>query len=119
MCYYWSLIKMLKDKKQKISATGILTYNILKVDDDMLEWLDAEDFSLAALGKLIGIDEEHKVKVRITLEVVKEPCEFCGKLTTGDKLCDICKRIVCDDCAKIDATGRYCPTCYDLKKSTP
>ncbi len=106
---------MLKDKKHKISATGILTYNIFKVNDDMIEWLDAEDFSLAALGKLIGIDEEHKVKVRITLEVVQEPCELCGKLTTGDKLCDKCKKLICDDCAKKDPTGRYCPTCFNLK----
>ncbi|MEM3597252.1 MAG: hypothetical protein QXJ53_03915 [Candidatus Bathyarchaeia archaeon] len=106
---------MLKEKKQKISATGVLTYNILKVDDDMIEWLDAEDFSLAALGKLIGIDENHKVKVKITLEVVQEPCELCGRLTTGDKLCEKCERVICDECAKIDPTGRYCPTCFNLK----
>jgi hypothetical protein len=106
---------MLKDKKQKISATGILTYNILKVDDDMIEWLDAEDFSLAALGKLIGIDDQNKVKAKITLEVVQEPCEICGKLTTGDKLCSKCKRIICDECAKTDPTGRYCPTCFNVK----
>lgn len=106
---------MLNDKKQKVSAIGILTYNILKVNDHMIEWLDAEDFSLAALGKLIGIDEDHKVKVRITLEIVQEPCELCGKLTTGDKLCEKCGRVICDECAKTDLTGRYCPTCFNLK----
>ncbi|MCL6578963.1 MAG: hypothetical protein K6T73_06195 [Candidatus Bathyarchaeota archaeon] len=106
---------MWKDKKQKITATGTLTYNIFKVNDDMIEWLDAQDFSLAALGKLIGIDGDNKVKVRVTLEVVQEPCELCGKLTTGDKLCSKCNRIICDECAKTDPTGRYCPTCFNLK----
>jgi len=106
---------MMKDKKNKISATGILSYNIIKIDDNIIEWLDADDFSLAALGKLIGIGEDHKVKTKITLEIVQEPCELCGKLTTGDKLCDKCRKMICDDCAKTDPTGRYCPTCFDLK----
>lgn len=106
---------MIKEKKQKISAIGILSYNIIKIDDDMIEWLDAKEFSLAALGKIIGIDEEHKVKTRITLEVVEQPCELCGKITTGDKLCNACAKVICDECAKIDATGRYCPTCFNLK----
>jgi len=106
---------MLKEKKNKISITGILSYNILKIDNSMIEWIDAKEFSLAALAKLIGIDEDHEVKTRITLEVVQEPCELCGKPTTGDKLCTQCAKLICDECAKTDATGRYCPTCFNLK----
>jgi len=102
-------------KNQKISAIGTLHYNIIKIDDEVIEWLDAKEFSLAALGKIIGVDEEHEVKARITFEIVQEPCEICGKITTGDKLCDECAKIICDKCAKTNAAGRYCPTCFNLK----
>jgi len=108
---------MLKEKKKKISAIGIFSRNLLVIDDHTIEWIDAKDFNLADLAKLIGIDENDKVKIRVTLEVVEEPCELCGKLTTGDKLCIKCGKVICDECAKIDPSGRYCPICFDLEKS--
>lgn len=107
---------MLKEKKKKISAIGIFSRNLLVIDDQTLEWIDAKDFCLADLAKLIGIDENRGVKIKVTLEVVEEPCELCGKLTTGDKLCIKCGKVICDGCAKMDATGRYCPICFDLEK---
>lgn len=108
---------MLKEKKKKITATGIFTRNLMVIDDHTLEWIEAKDFNLADLAKLIGIDEDHKVKAKITLEVVEEPCELCGKLTTGDKICQQCGKMICDHCAVTDATGRYCQICFDRKKS--
>lgn len=107
---------MLKEKNKKISAIGIFSRNLIVIDDQTLEWIDAKDFCLADLAKLIGIDENNQVKIKVTLEVVEEPCELCGKLTTGDKLCIKCGKVICDECAKIDATGRYCPICFDLEK---
>lgn len=107
---------MMKEKKREISAIGIFTRNLLVIDDQTLEWIDAKDFCLADLAKLVGIDENNRVKIKVTLEVVEEPCELCGKLTTGDKLCIKCGKVICDECAKIDATGRYCPICFDLEK---
>jgi hypothetical protein len=109
---------VLAEKKQKISATGILTCNIITINDSTIEWLDAKDFNLASLAKTIGIDVNHKAKATITIEIVEQPCELCGKLTTGDKLCERCGNLVCDRCAKIDPTGRYCPICFDLKNQS-
>jgi hypothetical protein len=106
---------MINEKKQKISAIGTLSNNIVRIDDTIIEWVDATEFSLATLAKLIGIEENHKVKTKITLEIVQEPCEICGKITTGDKLCTKCSRVICDECAKTDATGRYCPLCFETK----
>ncbi|MBS7281305.1 MAG: hypothetical protein KIH09_15925 [Candidatus Freyarchaeota archaeon] len=106
---------MIADKKQKISAIGTLSHNIVRIDDNMIEWIDAAEFSLAALAKLIGIGDNQKVKAKITLEIVQEPCEICGKITTGDKLCTNCAKLVCDECAKTDVTGRYCPICFETK----
>jgi hypothetical protein len=108
---------MITDKKQKISAVGTISYNILKIDDNIIEWIDATEFSLAALAKLIGIEDAQKVRAKITLEIVQEPCEICGKITTGDKLCTNCAKLVCDECAKKDPTGRYCPICFEMKSS--
>jgi len=108
---------MLNEKKRKISAIGIFMRNMMVIDDHTLEWIDAKDFRLADLAKLIGINEDHNVKAKITLEVVEESCELCGKLTAGDKICQQCGKMICDKCAKIDASGRYCPTCFDRKKS--
>lgn len=107
---------MMKEKKRKTSAIGIFTRNLLVIDDQTLEWIDAKDFCLADLAKLVGIDENNRVKIKVTLEVVEEPCELCGKLTTGDKLCIKCGKVICDECAKIDVTCRYCPICFDLEK---
>ena len=109
-------MQMLKDKNKKISAIGIFTCNLMIINDHTIEWIDAKDFCLADLAKLIGIDENNQVKIKVTLEVVEEPCELCGKLTTGDRLCIKCGKVICDECAKTDATGRYYPTCYNLKK---
>lgn len=108
---------MLNEKKKKISAIGVFTYNIMAIDNHTLEWIDVKDFNLANLAKLIGIDEDHNVKAKITLEVVEEPCELCGRLTTGDKLCTKCGKTICDECAKTDASSRYCPICFDREKS--
>jgi len=83
-----------------------------------LEWIDAKEFNPADLAKLIGVDEDHKIRAKITLEVVEERCKLCGEFTTGDKLCDSCGEPICNKCSKTDATGRYCPTCFDLKKQT-
>jgi len=107
---------MLPQKKNRISAIGILTYNILMINGDPIEWIDLKETSLAALAKAIGIDEDHKAKVTITIEVMEQPCELCGKLATGGQLCKSCDKLICDDCAKTDATGRYCPLCYEIKK---
>jgi formylmethanofuran dehydrogenase subunit E len=107
---------MFKEKKKKISATGIFSCNIMVIDDATLQWIDAKEFSLADLAKAIGIDHEHKAKATITIEIVEQPCELCGKITTGDKICENCGKLVCDGCAKTDSNGnRYCPICFDLK----
>jgi formylmethanofuran dehydrogenase subunit E len=107
---------MLKEKKKKISATGIFCCNMMVIDDTTIEWIDAKEFNLADLAKVIGIDHEHKAKATITIEIVEQPCELCGKLTTGDKICRECGKMICDECAKTDAhDDRYCPICFDLK----
>jgi formylmethanofuran dehydrogenase subunit E len=107
---------MFKEKKKKISATGIFSCNIMVIDDTTLQWIDAKEFNLADLAKAIGIDHEHKAKATITIEIVEQPCELCGKITTGDKICENCGKLVCDGCAKTDSNGnRYCPICFDLK----
>jgi len=67
---------VLAEKKQKISATGILTCNIITINDSTIEWLDAKDFNLANLAKTIGIDVNHKAKATITIEIVEQPCEL-------------------------------------------
>jgi formylmethanofuran dehydrogenase subunit E len=107
---------MLSEKNKKISATGILTSNVIMIDEQEIEWIDFRETSLAALAKVIGIDPEHKSKVNITIEIVEQPCEQCGKPATGDQICQTCGKLVCDECARTDATGRYCPVCYDIKK---
>lgn len=106
---------MIAEKKNKISVVGILTHNLMVINDHTVEWVDAKEFSLASIAKVIGVNEENKVKARLTLEVVEEPCEICHALTAGDKLCNKCEKLVCDVCAKTDPTGRYCPLCFDAK----
>jgi hypothetical protein len=107
---------MQREKGRKISAIGIFTYNMMTIDNQAVEWIDAKDFNLADLARIIGIDWDHNVKARVTLEVVTEPCEICGKLTTGDRVCDECGKMICDECAKTYQEFRYCPVCLDLKK---
>jgi len=108
---------LIGNKRKKISAVGVLGCNLIVIDDCAIEWLDAKEFNLATLAKTIGIDIEHKAKARITIEITEEHCEICGKPTTGNKLCEQCGELICDECAKTDATGRYCPICFDLKRS--
>ena len=106
---------MLKYKKKKVSATVILGCNIITINDDTIEWLDAKGLNLADLAKAIGIDVDYKAKATVTIEVVEQPCELCGKLTTEGKLCEQCGKLLCDGCAKTDPPGRYCPICFNLK----
>lgn len=103
-------------EKKKIRATGILTSNMVVINDHTIEWLDAKDFSLAALAKSIGIDSEHKAKATITIEIVEEPCAFCGNMTTGDKICQNCGKVVCDKCAATEELERCCSICQILKQ---
>jgi formylmethanofuran dehydrogenase subunit E len=105
---------MLGKKSSRIAATGIFTLNTIMINDHAVQWIDTEEFNLADLGKILGIDGEHKIKAKITLEIVEEPCDICHKPTTGDKLCEKCGRPICDECAKTNPTGRYCPICFDL-----
>jgi hypothetical protein len=107
---------MLSDKRKKISATGILTSNIIAIDDHTLEWLQAVDFDLAALGRGIGITHDHRAKATITIELVEEPCMICGRPTQGDRICQNCGRAICDECAKTEDPQRYCPVCQVLKQ---
>jgi hypothetical protein len=106
-----SLCAVIENKSRRILITGILRCNIIAIDDCVIEWLDGEDFNLATLAKTIGIDVEHQAKVRITIELAEEPCAICGKITVGDKLCDKCHRVICDECAKKNDSGRHCSTC--------
>jgi hypothetical protein len=108
---------MLPEKKKKITATGILTSNIITIDDHTIEWLEAKDFNLVALTNGVGINHEHKVKATITIELVEEPCMICGKPTPGDKICQNCGKPICDTCAKTEEPERYCPICQVLKQT--
>lgn len=104
-------------KKNKISAISVLRINLIVVDDHSLEWLEAKDFNIAALAKAIGIDVEHKAKAKITVEIIEEPCKICGKMTKGDSLCERCDEVICDQCAKANPKGKYCPICSDIENS--
>jgi hypothetical protein len=99
-------------KKSKVSITGIFRQGLVGVDVGTSRAIDP-----AYLAESIGIDENHVVKAKITLEVVEEPCEICRKLTTGDHICQKCGKLVCDECAKTNSTGRYCPRCFDQLES--
>jgi formylmethanofuran dehydrogenase subunit E len=104
---------MFRDKK-KITATATLTCNTIMINDHAVEWLEAKEFDLASLAKSIGIDQEHHVKATITIELVEEPCAFCGNLTTGDKICQNCGKVICDQCAKT-TEPRLCSICQVLR----
>jgi hypothetical protein len=105
-----------KEKNRKISAVGTFRQNLITIDDETIEWIEAKEFNLADLAKIVGLNPDRNVRMKISLEVVTEPCEICGKLTTGDKVCAQCGRMICDECARIDLEDRYCPVCLDLKK---
>jgi len=108
--------RTLVQKRKRVQATGILTLDLIAVDDNMIEWISAADFNLPAMAKGIGIDHEHKVKATINIELVEEPCVICGSLVAGDKICQNCGRPICDKCAKTERQERYCPICQVLKQ---
>jgi hypothetical protein len=102
--------------KRMVSSTGVMQINMISINDTVIEWLDADTFHLADLANAIGIDRDHQAKAKVTIEIVKGPCEVCGKnITTGDKLCDKCGKMICTECAKTDLTGTYCSKCRDQK----
>lgn len=108
--------------KMKLTAeeTGILKLNIIMVDDTTYQWIDSNDFDIVELAKQLGLDINKRIKAKITLQLVLEPCFFCERPTTGDKLCDRCEAAVCDKCAKIlkikEIEKRLCPLCYEKEK---
>lgn len=108
---------MAVQKGRTISAIGTFTQNVTMVDGDAHEWIDAREFSLAMLAKQVGLTPDNPVRLKITLEIIDEHCEFCGNLTTSDRLCDKCYTTVCDSCAKKDQENRrLCPNCAKLQE---
>jgi formylmethanofuran dehydrogenase subunit E len=105
---------MLGKRSSRIAVTGTFNLNTMMINDHVVQWVDTEEFNLADLARIIGVDGEHKVKARMTLEVVEELCDICHEPTTGDKFCEKCGRPICDECSKTNSKGRYCPVCYDL-----
>ena len=103
---------MPRSKKSAIWVTGIFRVGFVGVNTDNSKLTDP-----VQLAKSIGIDENNVVKAKITIEVMEEPCAFCGKLITGDHKCQKCGKQVCDECAKTDSKGRYCPKCFDEMRS--
>jgi hypothetical protein len=93
--------------RSRVSITGIFRTGLIGVDTNTSELVDP-----AHLARSIGIDENHIVKARITIEVVEEPCGVCGETATGAQICQKCGMPVCDKCAKEDSKGRYCPKCF-------
>jgi hypothetical protein len=96
-----------RKKKCKVSIIGIFRPGLVGVDAHTSKLIDP-----AHLAESIGIDENHVVKAKITLEVVEGPCELCGEPATGHQICQKCGKLVCDKCAKTDSDGRYCPRCF-------
>jgi len=106
---------MAVQKGRTISAVGTFTQNVTLIDGDAHEWIDAKEFTLAALAKQIGLTLDNPVRLKVTLEIAEEHCEFCGNLTTSDRLCCHCYTTVCDSCRKKDAQNRrLCPNCAKL-----
>lgn len=66
----------MKGERRRIQATGILNVNIIRIDDTVFEWLEADNFNLANLARTIGININHKAKATVTIEIVKGPCEI-------------------------------------------
>jgi len=103
----------LSSRKGPVTAILTLTYNVTIIDDDAHEWINAKEHNLTSLAKILGLDENHPIRAKITLELSEEPCTVCSQPTTGDKICANCSKPVCDEHAKTDTTGtRYCPICY-------
>ena len=76
---------MPRSKKSAIWVTGIFRVGFVGVNTDNSKLTDP-----VQLAKSIGIDENNAVKAKITIEVMEEPCAFCGKLITGDHKCQKC-----------------------------
>ena len=95
-------------KKSKVTVTGIFRHDLAGVDLRTCKWVDID-----GIAKEVGIDKNHMVKARITLEVIEEPCELCGKPATGHQVCQRCGKLVCDECARKYLARRYCPACFD------
>jgi len=102
----------------KAEATGVLRYNLMVIDDTTREWIDSPDFTFAKLAREIGVGMNRNVKAKVTLELVLEPCLFCGAPTTGDHLCEECQIILCEKCAKTHQGKRLCPKCYNKQTQT-
>lgn len=101
-----------KRKRKESSATGILRRDLNGFDPSTSKWIDPEN-----VARGVGIDEDHVVKARLTLEVVEEPCELCGKRAFGDQICQKCGKVLCDGCARTVGNKRYCPACFvEVKK---
>ena len=98
--------------KSRICITGIFKTGLIGVDTHTCKQVDP-----AQLAQSIGIEKNHSVKAKITLEVVEEPCEFCGKPVTGHEICQKCGKPVCDTCAKKDGEARYCQKCFQQVQS--
>jgi len=94
-------------KKSQVCVTGIFKLGLVGLDAHTSKLVNP-----AQLAESIGIEENHAVKAKITLEIVEGPCEFCGELATGHQICQKCGKLVCDKCAKNDSNGRYCPKCF-------
>jgi len=106
-------------KRGPVTAILTLTYNVTMIDDDAHEWINAKEHSLASLAKVIGLDENHNIKAKISFELTEEPCIICQQPTTGDKICQNCGRPICDQHAQKDDAGtRYCSICY-IARATP
>jgi len=95
------------DKKGRVCVTGIFKPGLVGVDTHTSKLVDP-----ARLAESIGIEENHAVKAKITLEVVEGPCELCGEPATGHQICQKCGKLVCDKCANRYSSERYCPKCF-------
>jgi formylmethanofuran dehydrogenase subunit E len=97
-------------RKSSFCVTGIFTQGLKGIEAKTSRKLDPE-----CLAEAIGINENHPVKAKITIEVVQEPCELCGEPATGHQVCHKCGKLICDKCASNYCQGRYCPKCYGEK----
>jgi hypothetical protein len=100
-----------REKRNKVTVTGIFRHDLSGIDLLTSKWVDPNH-----MAKDVGIDENHTVRARITVEVIEGQCELCGTPATGYQTCQRCGILVCDKCAKTYLARRYCPTCFDKTK---